>query len=86
MAGENAQNGGLANSQETGEQPSIEKQILKNFKEEELNPESYENLIIDDMQLKEGFKAEDRTYLNQFKQLKKLSINSVHLKSLENLP
>jgi Leucine-rich repeat (LRR) protein len=38
------------------------------------------------MLLKEGFKAEDRIYLNKFKQLKKLSVNSVQLKTLDNFP
>ena len=54
--------------------------------DEKIEPESYENLIIDDMQLKEGFKPEDRTFLNKFKKLRKLSVNNVHMKTLDNLP
>ena len=68
------------------EQPSIEKQILGLVDGETMDPESYENLIIDNIQLKEGFKPVDKEYLNKFKALRKLSVNAVHLKSLDNLP
>lgn len=69
-----------------GEQLSVEQQIKELMKGEELDQDSYQKLNIDGIHLKDGLKPEDKTFLNDFKNLTKLSINHVHLKSLDNLP
>jgi hypothetical protein len=52
----------------------------------DIEPEGYEKLIIDQLCLSEGIKAEDKEFLAKFTIMTKLSMNSTNLKSLDNMP
>lgn len=53
--------------------------------DDEIVPEEFSNLILDDTQITE-ITADDRDFLNQFVNMEKLSMNATGLKSLSNLP
>ena len=68
------------------ENMSLKKRIQQMAGEdEEIVPEEFSNLILDDTQITE-ITADDREYLNQFVNMEKLSMNATGLKSLSNLP
>lgn len=53
--------------------------------EEDIVPEEFSNLILDDTPIAE-ITANDKEYLNNFVNLEKLSMNATGLKNLQNLP
>ena len=53
--------------------------------DEEINPEEFSNLILDDTQILQ-LSVEDGKYLETFKNLEKLCMNATGLKNLSNLP
>lgn len=53
--------------------------------DEEIVPEEFSNLILDDTPIQE-MTAGDKEYLNNFQNLEKLCMNATGLKNLNNLP
>lgn len=53
--------------------------------EEELNPEDFSNLILDELKITQ-LTADDKVFLEEFKNLEVLAINNTGIKSLVNLP
>jgi hypothetical protein len=53
--------------------------------EEEIVPEEFSNLILDDTPIAE-ITAQDKEYLNNFVNLEKLCMNATGLKNLSNMP
>jgi len=64
---------------------SIKKEILKKNEGGEIEKDEFTNLIMDDMQIGE-ISAEDKEFLEGFKETCFLSLNSTGLKSIENMP
>lgn len=72
--------------------PSIKEEILKRLKEEDIKPEeqdgfieSFTELSLDETII-ESISEEDKTFLEQFKNLETIQLNMTRLKSLENFP
>ena len=53
--------------------------------DEEIKPEEFSNLILDDISIPKITEA-DKTYLDTFINVQRLSMNACNLKSLDNLP
>merc|ERR1712072_1098596 len=71
---------------QNGHQMSIEQRIRAKMQpDQDLVPEDYENLILDD-DIILNLSAEDKTFLEKFSNLQRLSMNVTKLKSLSNLP
>ena len=65
---------------------SLKQRIAKMAgEEEEIIPEEFSNLILDDTPIQE-ITEDDKNYLNKFANLEKLCMNATGLKNLGNLP
>lgn len=53
--------------------------------DEDLNPKEFSNLILDDLKITQ-LTADDKTFLEEFKNLEVLAMNNTGIKSLVNLP